>query len=181
MLVTQPTIQVMALYRAYIYGLKYLALSTFPIVFKDVYNMSIGDASLNYLSLGVGFVIGLQICAPIIDKIYIRLKRHYNSPGRPESRIPLILPGGLLVPIGLFIYGFTARSSVHSIVPNIGAAIFACRFRVPAVCREVVWQFGRGVGEWCVGICGARLGIAAPILFWKFGERMRARSGYCAV
>jgi len=88
MLATQPTIQVMALYRAYIYGLKYLVLSTFPMVFEETYNMSIGDASLNYLSLGVGFVIGLQICAPMIDKVYIHLKTRYKSPGRPEFRIP---------------------------------------------------------------------------------------------
>ncbi|KAG4431181.1 hypothetical protein IFR05_013344, partial [Cadophora sp. M221] len=210
MLATQPTIQVMALYRAYIYGLKYLILSTFPMVFEDVYNMSIGDASLNYLSLGVGFVIGLQICAPIIDKIYVRLKRHYNSPGRPEFRIPLMLPGGLLVPIGLLIYGFTAHSSMHFIVPNIGAAIFACGciisfqcaqayvvdayttyaasatgaaafvrtiagFGFPLFAGKLYGSLGVGWGNGVLAFVALGLGIPAPILFWKFGERMRAR------
>lgn len=69
MLGTQPTIQVLALYRGVVYGLMYLVLSTFPFVFGEVYGMSIGDASLNYISLGVGFVVGLQICAPIIDRV----------------------------------------------------------------------------------------------------------------
>ncbi|KFY96079.1 hypothetical protein V498_02919 [Pseudogymnoascus sp. VKM F-4517 (FW-2822)] len=136
MLFTQPTIQALALYRAYIYGLMYLVLSTFPMVFEDVYGMSIGDASLNYLSLGVGFVIGLQICAPIVDRIYTRLKTKYDHPGRPEFRIPLMLPGGLLVPIGLFIYGFTARASIHFIVPNIGAAIFATGCIISFQCAQ---------------------------------------------
>ena len=45
------------------------SLSTFPLVFEEVYDQSIGMASLNYLSLGIGFVIGLQICAPINDRV----------------------------------------------------------------------------------------------------------------
>ncbi|KAH7397700.1 major facilitator superfamily domain-containing protein [Cadophora sp. MPI-SDFR-AT-0126] len=215
MLATQPTIQVMAFYRAYIYGLKYLVLSTFPMVFEETYNMSIGDASLNYLSLGVGFVIGLQICAPLIDKVYIRLKRHYNSPGRPEFRIPLMLPGGLLVPLGLLIYGFTARSTIHFIVPNIGAAIFACGciisfqcaqayvvdayttyaasatgaaafvrtiagFGFPLFAGKLYGGLGVGWGNAVLAFVALGVGIPAPILFWRYGERIRARSTYCA-
>lgn len=69
-------------------------------------------------------------------KIYKRLKVHYNHPGRPEFRVPLMLPGGLLVPVGLFIYGFTARADVHFIVPNIGAAIFACGCIISFQCAQ---------------------------------------------
>lgn len=36
-----------------------------------------------------------------------------------------MIPGGLLVPIGLFLYGWSAQYKTHWIVPNIGAAIFA--------------------------------------------------------
>lgn len=31
--------------------------------------MAKGPASLNYLSLGIGFIIGLQISHPLIDKV----------------------------------------------------------------------------------------------------------------
>ncbi len=34
--------------------------------------MDKGTASLNYLSLGVGFMIGLQISHPLIDKVSYR-------------------------------------------------------------------------------------------------------------
>lgn len=40
-------------------------------------------------------------------------------------RVPLMIPGAVLVPIGLFIYGWSAQYRTHWIVPNIGAAIFA--------------------------------------------------------
>lgn len=103
----------------------YLVLSTFPSVWEDVYNESVGIGGLNYISLGVGFFLGTQICAPINDRIYRRLKARNDGVGRPEFRVPLMIPGAILVPIGLFIYGWTARSDVHWIAPNIGAAIFS--------------------------------------------------------
>lgn len=67
MLFTQPAIQAIALYRGYQYGLMYLVLASFPTVWEGTYNESKGTASLNYLSLGVGFVIGLQFCGRLID------------------------------------------------------------------------------------------------------------------
>ena len=69
MLGTQPALQAMALFRAYQYGLMYLVLATFNRVFEGAYNQTVGRASLNYLSLGVGFVIGLQISGFMQDKV----------------------------------------------------------------------------------------------------------------
>ena len=39
--------------------------------------------------------------------------------------MPLMLPGGILVPAGLLIYGYTAAAHTHWLGPNIGAALFA--------------------------------------------------------
>lgn len=69
MICTQPALQAMALYRGYQYGLMYLVLATFPMVFEGRYGQGVGRASLNYLSLGVGFVVGLQISGPAQDKV----------------------------------------------------------------------------------------------------------------
>lgn len=69
MMFTHPATQVPSIYRAYLYGVMYLMLSTFPMVFEQVYNMSIGIASLNYLSLCLGFMIGLKITHPLMDGV----------------------------------------------------------------------------------------------------------------
>lgn len=66
---TQVIVQVLAVYMAYLYGLIYLVLSTFPILWEKDYHMSIGIGGLNYLSLGLGFFLGVQICAPLSDKV----------------------------------------------------------------------------------------------------------------
>ncbi|KAF4611317.1 hypothetical protein G7Y89_g15696 [Cudoniella acicularis] len=122
---TQIIVQVLALYMAYLYGLMYLVLSTFPRLWETSYHESVGIGGLNYISLGVGFFLGTQICAPVQDRIYHILKKRNNGVGKPEFRVPLMIPGALLVPIGLFWYGWSAEAHTHWILPNIGAAIFA--------------------------------------------------------
>ena len=122
---TQPIVQVLAIYMAYLYGLIYLVLSTFPGLWENQYHESVGIGGLNYVSLGVGFFLGTQICAPVNDRIYRRLKKKNDNVGRPEFRIPLMIPGSLLVPTGLFIYGWTSQYHTHWIGPNIGAALFS--------------------------------------------------------
>ncbi len=122
---TQTIVQVLAIYMAYLYGLIYLVLSTFPGLWENQYHESVGIGGLNYLSLGLGFFLGTQICAPVNDRIYRRLKKKNDNVGRPEFRIPLMIPGSLLVPTGLFIYGWTSQYHTHWIGPNIGAALFS--------------------------------------------------------
>lgn len=121
---TQPIVIVLACYMAYLYGLMYLMLSTFPLLWTVRYGQSVGIGSLNFISMGVGFFLGTQICAPLNDSIYRRLKKRNNNIGKPEFRVPMMIPASLLVPIGLFWYGWSAQAQTHWIVPNIGAAIF---------------------------------------------------------
>ncbi|KAF3929958.1 hypothetical protein AA313_de0205940 [Arthrobotrys entomopaga] len=122
---TQPIVQFLAVYMAFLYGMLYLVLSTFPTLWELKYNESVGIGGLNYISLGLGFFLGTQICAPINDKIYVKLKKRNNGVGLPEFRVPLMPIGALLVPSGLFIYGWTAQAKTHWIWPNIGCCIFS--------------------------------------------------------
>jgi multidrug resistance protein len=121
---TQPIVQVLACYMAYLYGLMYLMLSTFPLLWSDRYGESVGIGSLNFISMGVGFFLGTQITAPLNDALYRRLKKRNNGVGKPEFRVPIMIPASLLVPIGLFWYGWSAQYQLHWIMPNIGASIF---------------------------------------------------------
>lgn len=70
----------------------YLLLSSFPVLFTSPppagYGMSVGVGGLNYVSLGLGFFLGAQICAPLQDRFYAALKRRYGA-GKPEFRVPM--------------------------------------------------------------------------------------------
>ena len=133
---TQVIIQVLALYMAFIYGIMYLVLSTFPALWANKYHESISIGGLNYISLGVGFFLGTQISAPLQDKIYKTLKARNNNIGKPEFRVPLMIPGAFLVPIGLFLYGWSAQYQTHWIVPNIGAALFSAGIIIGFQCIQ---------------------------------------------
>lgn len=58
LLTTQPIIIVLALYQAVIVGTFYILLVLFTRIFEETYNESLGIASLNYLSLALGFMTG---------------------------------------------------------------------------------------------------------------------------
>ncbi len=123
MLATQPIIQLFALYQAFNFGTLYLLISSFPSLFEGRYGLPRGDASLNYISLAVGSLIGVYICAPATDAVYARLKRRYgladDEPGRPEFRVPLMIPVSFLIPCGILLYGWSAEAKLHWIVPNV--------------------------------------------------------------
>lgn len=125
MLATQPIVQIVALYMAYLFGLTYLITVTFPVIWSDVYGESLGIGGLNFISLGLGAVLGTQANILFVDRIYSQLKEKNGGVGRPEFRVPSMFVGSVLIPIGLFWYGWSVQGRVHWIMPNIGITIFA--------------------------------------------------------
>jgi hypothetical protein len=90
------------------------------------YQETRGISGLNYISLGLGPILGAQISALVNDRIYCRLKKSNNGMGRPEYRLPLMFVGSILVPVGLLWYGWSAQAHTHWILPNIGILIYSC-------------------------------------------------------
>ncbi|KIN06890.1 hypothetical protein OIDMADRAFT_139660 [Oidiodendron maius Zn] len=90
MLGTQPIIQALALFYAYLYGLMLLSSATFPDLFHLRYHQELGVASLNYISLTMGFVIGSQICALSIQRIYEYLVKRQGrkASANQEAQLP---------------------------------------------------------------------------------------------
>jgi MFS family permease len=136
LLVTQPIVQVLACYMAYLYGIMYLMLFTFPGLWTERYHEATGISSLNFISMALGFFIGAQVAARLNDAIYQRLKKKNNGVGNPEYRVPMMIPASLLLPIGLFWYGWSAEAKVHWIVPNIGVVIFCAGIIVGFQCIQ---------------------------------------------
>lgn len=43
---------------------------------------------------------------------------------KPEDRLPPLVPGAVLIPIGLFWYGWALEMHAHWLVPLLGTAVF---------------------------------------------------------
>ncbi|KAM5530087.1 hypothetical protein V8D89_016247 [Ganoderma adspersum] len=121
--VREPIIQLLGCYIAFIYGTLYLFLTTIPLIFQGVYNEPLGLAGLNYIALGIGLSGVSQISARLLDKAYMHLAKKNGGVGKPEYRLLFMFPGTILLPTGLLITGWTARSDIHWIVPDLGIVI----------------------------------------------------------
>lgn len=126
LLVLNPILLGLGLFMAFVYGFLYLMFVTFPSLFQGVYGQSPGIAGLNYIAPGLGFFIGLGIFTPLMQHFFRTLTEKNNGVSEPEFRLPILFIGGILIPIGLFWYGWSAEKHIHWIMPLIGASIFCC-------------------------------------------------------
>jgi len=119
MLIRSPIAQIMALYTSLVYGYMYFLFTTFTEVFEGQYGFNTGQAGLAYLGLGIGFIIG-QIAVGRFSDRYLAAQKAKHGSHKPEDRLPPLVIGGFLVPIGLVWYGWSADKHTHWIVPIIG-------------------------------------------------------------
>lgn len=129
LLLLEPMCLSLDLFSAILLGVLYLFFGAFALVFKNNHGFNQWQVGMSFLGLGIGIV--LAACTdPLWHKNYARLVRQREAAGgepggtEPEYRLPPAIAGAVLVPIGLFWFGWTTYSSVHWIVPIIGSAFF---------------------------------------------------------
>jgi MFS family permease len=116
MLLFHPIVQIQACMSGFIYGLLYLFLSTFADLWTTKYHESNFISGLHYISICLGEVVGSYLGGQILDISYRKMTRRASGEAIPEHRIPSMLPGALVTPIGLLMYGWAAQKQVHWIV-----------------------------------------------------------------
>jgi multidrug resistance protein len=125
LLLFHPIIQVQACLSAFSYGITYLVLSTFSDLHTKQYNESISISGLHYLAMCTGEVAGAEIGGPLLDWAFVRMRRRNDGVATPEFRVPIMLPGAVLAPVGLFIYGWAAQRHAPWIVVDVGAGLLS--------------------------------------------------------
>lgn len=122
MICFSPIVGLLSVFIAIVYSYMYLLFTTFTAVFEDNYGFNTGAAGLAYIGLGMGFVIGQVFVGLFTDRYLARQKAKRGGVSKPEDRLPPLVIGSFLFPIGLFWYGWTAEYRVHWIVPIIGTS-----------------------------------------------------------
>jgi len=113
-----------------------------PVIFATVYHERIGIAGLHYIALGVGLSVASQVNARYMDRIYIHFKNKNGGVGEPEFRLRQLgvsftcvippylrlrfavnlasmIPGTVLLPLGLLLTGWSAHNGLHWVVTDI--------------------------------------------------------------
>lgn len=118
-LVTEPIVLLLSIYMAFIYGLLYLFLTAYPIVFQRIHGMNPGVGGLPYFGMVLGMILaGVYIAAT--QPAYNRKLEANNGIPVPEWRLPPVIIGGVAFALGLFWFGWSGyRSDIHWIAPTL--------------------------------------------------------------
>lgn len=128
-----PAVLFVQIYTAIIYGIYYSFFEVFPLVYPTDYNMNLGQIGLVFLCIMVSCIIGIAVYA---SYIHFRTNRRIRSFGLPvnEAFLTPALPASFGPVIGLFIFAWTARASIHWIVPTIGITIYGATVFIVMQC-----------------------------------------------
>ncbi|TFK34080.1 major facilitator superfamily domain-containing protein [Crucibulum laeve] len=142
MLFLAPIVTTMSLYMAIIYGILYLHLTTIPLLFGPkpsfglfTYKWTGGNDGLAYLGAGTGCYVSIIVCLFTLNRSYRWLCKRYKSE-KPEFRMPFMQLGMFIIPIGLFLFGWSANAHLHFMIPLLGACIFAFGMLMTYICIQ---------------------------------------------
>ncbi|KAK5996387.1 Major facilitator superfamily multidrug transporter FLU1 [Cladobotryum mycophilum] len=129
MFFTEPMVACIAVYASYVYGLLFLTLEVFPIVFREQRKYGVVVATLPYLGIFVGVLCAIFINL-INQPLYIKAMKKNKNRSVPEARLPPMIIGVVLFAVGLFWFGWTANPKYHWAIPTVAAGFIGAGFNV---------------------------------------------------
>jgi hypothetical protein len=129
MLFFEPIVSASSAYLALCYSIFYMSFQAFPVIFRDLYQLSPGICGLVYLPVGAGCTIFLAAFW-LYDGILLSVQKRQKPWASREEyrRLPLACVGGPLFAISLFWLGWTAREGISFVVPMMAGVPFGFGF-----------------------------------------------------
>ncbi|KAI8654823.1 MFS domain-containing protein [Fusarium keratoplasticum] len=126
MLLFEPITGFICLYVSAEFGTLFSFFAAVPYTFGRVYQFSIEESGLVFLSIVIGCILGL-ITVILCDVFLYRTKAHKYPPHQipPEHRLYPAMIGSIGLPIGLFWFAWTARPGVSWASPAAAMIVFA--------------------------------------------------------
>ncbi|KAN0095330.1 major facilitator superfamily transporter [Hyaloscypha variabilis] len=121
-MVKDPAVAFTNIYTSLTYGIYYSFFEVFPLVYPPIYGFNIGEVGLCFLTIGIACLIGVSGFL-IYQFWYLIPDIKKNGLRAPEHRLVPALLGVIFLPVGYFMFGWTARHAVHWIASLIGVVI----------------------------------------------------------
>ena len=177
LMIRQPIIQLMSLLLAFNYGTLFFVLASYASLWTSHYHQSITISGLHYLALCIGYTIASQGGARITDRLWQHLKQKHGGQTAPEYRVPLMIPGIVLIPAGLFWFGWAAQAHAPWALVDVGAGVFGCGIilSTQAMQQYVMESFREHVAsataasQFLRSIFGFAFPLFAPALYTSLG------------
>ena len=123
-LFTEPIVLLVTIYMSFIYGLLYLFLTAYALVFQGKYGFNEGVGGLPYFGMLTGELIAFGVVVATNNGYVRKLAANNNIPV-PEWRLPIAIAGGISFAGGLFWFGWTGYrgDKIHWIVPTLSGLL----------------------------------------------------------
>ncbi|OAP58368.1 hypothetical protein AYL99_07458 [Fonsecaea erecta] len=120
LLFLEPIVLLISLYMSVLYGLLYMFFVAYPIIYVEGKGWSEGSTGLMFIPLALGVVLS-AVCSPLVNKHYLSICAKYPD-GKPpaEARLIPMMLSCWLIPVGLFIFGWTSYPDVSYWGPMMG-------------------------------------------------------------
>lgn len=124
LLLRRPVVQLIGFMLALDFGIYTLLLGTFADLYITKYGQSESISSLHYIAIALGASSAAQVGGRVMDWSYRRMTARHGGVGKPELRVPYLVPGVVIAPLGLFLYGWAAQYVLAWPAVDVGAAVF---------------------------------------------------------
>lgn len=122
MLFTEPIIFLITLYNSFVYGILYLLLEAYPIVFVEGYHFY-ANGELPYIALIIGMMVAGYVNI-YMERDYVKKVNANDGKPVPEARLLPLMIGGIIFPIGILWFCWTGNypDKVHFMVPTVAGS-----------------------------------------------------------
>lgn len=121
-----PISFLVAIYLSFVYMLLFMLFSVYPIVFQQKRGWNSGVGELPLIGIALGAMMGSSVIL-YTSLRSVKIEGRYKSV--PEDRLPLAMVGGVLFPVTMFWFAWTAEyNSIHWIVPTIAGTFLSASF-----------------------------------------------------
>lgn len=175
LLFLSPVVFLVSLCGGLAYGCFYVIVTSVSQIFEQIYHFGQGPVGLSFLGLGFGMGFSVIFCSMTLDW-YLNRKSLYGDI-KPEYRLPPMVVGCVVLPLGMFIFAWTVQLHVHWIFPILSTSVigFGLVATTLAISTYLVDSFGIYVASAVAtatmlrNIMATFFPLAGPSLYAKVG------------
>jgi len=119
LLFTEPVVFFFSLWITFSWSILYMTFGAIPLIFSTVYHFDIKAQGAVFSAISIAAILFTVIC--IYQEKFAKARN--KLPNLPEARLYFSCVESTLMPIGMFLYGWSSRTDVHWIVPTIAIAL----------------------------------------------------------
>ncbi|KAH8906349.1 MFS general substrate transporter [Coniochaeta sp. PMI_546] len=195
LLFTEPVVFFFSIWVAFAWGVLYLTFGSVPLVFARQHGWDIEKAGRIFAAIIIGGILGTAVgiwqehvlhhprWQPTADndadksRFWSLLRRRFPV-SVPEARLYCTCVTAILLPAGLFIFGFTSKRDIHWIAPAIGIclatmgiySVYLATFNYLADTYHKYASSALAAQSFCRNVLGGVFPLVTGFLFTNLGE-----------